>query len=373
MALDSGFAAAWARVSTRHARIYNATVPTRADADAARTAAERAVALAPGAPDGYIARGFYALLVAHDAPAARAAYESALRLAPSSSEAMRWLAAADMTAGQWASALGHARQAVVLDPRSPDAAYRLTRLLLWLRHYPEARTEADRELAIAPADLALTEHRTMSQLGEGDLAAARAGLREIPPTLDRAALAVFLTTNWHLHWILDSADRALVLTMPSSAFDDDRGSWGLVRAELFGLAGDSVRARHYADSARIAYDTQLHAMPDDVRRNLYHALALAYLGQRAAAVREGEHALALAQATGDQYVLIPYARHLLAWIYVTVGDHPHAITQLDSLLAHPYVISPAWLRIDPTWAPLKGNPGFQRLISQPATSASPPD
>ena len=95
VALDSGFAAAWARVSTRHARIYNATIPTRADADAARTAAERAVALAPDAADGYIARGYYALLVAHDAPAARAAYETALRLAPSSSEAVRWLAAAE--------------------------------------------------------------------------------------------------------------------------------------------------------------------------------------------------------------------------------------------------------------------------------------
>jgi eukaryotic-like serine/threonine-protein kinase len=368
VALDSGYAAAWARVSTRHARIYSATIPTRADADAARAAAERAVALAPDAPDGYIARGFYSLLVAHDAPAARAAYEHALRLQSSSSEAMRWLAAAEMTGGQWAPALGHARQAVALDPRSPDAAYRLTRLLLWLRRYPDARDEANRELAIAPADLALTEHRSMSQLGEGDLAAARAGLRDIPPTLDRAALAVFYTTNWHLQWVLDSADRALVLTQPPAAFDDDRGSWGLVRAELYDLAGDAKRTHIYADSARIAYEAQVHAMPDDVRRNLYHALALAYLGQRAAAAREGEHALTLAQATGDQYVRIPYARHLLAWIYVMGGDHPHALAQLDTLLAEPYLVSPAWLRIDPTWAPLKGDPRFERLLAQPATS-----
>ena len=367
VALDSGYAAAWARVSTRHARIYNATIPTRADAEAARAAAERAVALAPDAPDGYIARGFYSLLVAHDAAAARAAYEHALRLDASSSEAMRWLAAAEMTSGQWAPALGHARQAVALDPRSPDAAYRLTRLLLWLRRYPDARNEANRELAIAPADLALTEHRSMSELGEGDLAAARAGLRDIPPTLDRAALAVFYTTNWHLQWMLDTADRALVLTMPPSAFDDDRGSWGLVRAELYDLAGDAKHARIYADSARIAYDVQVHAMPDDVRRNLYHALALAYLGERAAAAREGEHALALARATGDQYVRIPYARHLLAWIYVIGGDHPHALAQLDTLLAEPYLVSPAWLRIDPTWAPLKGDPHFERLLAQPAT------
>ena len=276
-----------------------------------------------------------------------------------------------MTAGQWAPALGHARQAVALDPRSTDAAYRLIRVLLWLRRYPEARAEAERGLAIAPADLALTEHHAMSQLGDGDIAAARAGLRDVPPTLDRAALAVFYTTNWHLQWLLDSADRAMMLTLPPSAFDDDRGSWGLSRAKLYALAGDTKHARLYADSARIAYEAQLGAMPDDVRRNLYHALALAYMGDRAAAAREGEHALALAQATGDQYVRIPYARHLLAWIYVTVGDHPHALNQLEALLANPYFISPAWLRIDPTWAPLRADPRFEQLIAQPPASPAP--
>jgi len=29
----------------------------------------------------------------------------------------------------------------------------------------------------------------------------------------------------------------------------------------------------------------------------------------------------------------------------------------------PYYLSPGWLRIDPTFAPLKGNPRFERLIS----------
>jgi serine/threonine-protein kinase len=368
VALDSGFAAAWARVSTRHIWLYFAT-PTRADADAAYRAAERAVALAPTAPDGYIARGGYNLDVTHDLAAARAAYETAVRLAPSSSEANRRLARAGAGAGQWSAALGYARQATALDPRSSDAAEQLSWLLLWLRRYPEARAEAERGLTIAPADLGLTEDRAMSRLGEGDLAGARAGLRDIPPTLDRGTLVAYVAWLWDLYWALDSADRVLVLTLPPSAFDDDRGNWGMVRAQLYWQSGDTVPARRYADSARVAFDTQIRAAPDEYLTHLYRGLALAYLGQRAAAVQEGERGLALAQATGDGYIPIPCARHLLARIYVATGDHPHALDQLDSLLAKPYFISRAWLRIDPTWAPLRGDPRYERLIAQPAADA----
>ena len=127
-----------------------------------------------------------------------------------------------------------------------------------------------------------------------------------------------------------------------------------------------MRARRYADSARVAYQTQLQATPDNQGAHLHHGLALAYLGQRAAAVREGERGLALAQATRDVYSDIPNARRVLAQIYVVAGEHPHALEQLDSLLAKPYYISPAWLKVDSTWAPLRGDPRFERLLAQPA-------
>ena len=372
VALDSTFALAWARVSGLHENLYFNSTPTRTDAEAARQAAERAVALAPRAPEGYLARGTYSLNIANNPAAARGAYETALRLAPSSSAAVRNLAEAEAAVGQWASAIGHARQAVALDPRSPSAAGIVTVLLLWDRRYPEARGEAELGLTIAPAYLALIQCRAMSRLGDGDLTGARADLRNVPPTLDRTTLAAFMATYYDLYWALDSADRALVLTLPPSAFDDDRGVWGMVRAELYWLAGDTVRARRYADSSRVAYEAQLKATPDDFQRHQFLGLVLAYLGQRAAAVREGERGLALAQATGNQYLNIPYARHVLARLYVALGDHPHALDQIDALLAKPYFISPAWLRIDPTWAPLKSDPRFERLIAHSPTGTAPP-
>ena len=40
------------------------------------------------------------------------------------------------------------------------------------------------------------------------------------------------------------------------------------------------------------------------------------------------------------------------------------LQQLEPLLRMPYFLSPAWLRIDPTFDPVRKNPRFQRLLSQ---------
>jgi serine/threonine-protein kinase len=108
VALDSNFAGAWARVSWLRSVLYSEAVPTAADADAARQAAERAIALAPNSSDGYLARGYYNYFVTQNLAANRAAYEMAVRLNPSSSDALGDLASAEGRAGQWHSRT-HAR------------------------------------------------------------------------------------------------------------------------------------------------------------------------------------------------------------------------------------------------------------------------
>ena len=45
------------------------------------------------------------------------------------------------------------------------------------------------------------------------------------------------------------------------------------------------------------------------------------------------------------------------------GDRAKALDLLEPLLAMPYYLSPAWLRIDPTFAPLKGDARFERLAA----------
>jgi hypothetical protein len=70
--------------------------------------------------------------------------------------------------------------------------------------------------------------------------------------------------------------------------------------------------------------------------------------------------VALATATRDGYSG-PYLRHLLARTYVLVGESEKALDQIEALLAMPYFLSTGWLRVDPNFAPLKGNPRFELL------------
>ena len=52
----------------------------------------------------------------------------------------------------------------------------------------------------------------------------------------------------------------------------------------------------------------------------------------------------------------------LARIHILVGEPDKALDQLEPLLQIPSYLSPGWLRIDPTFDPLRSNPRFKKLV-----------
>ena len=94
-----------------------------------------------------------------------------------------------------------------------------------LRRYPEAREAFDRGLALAPANLGLIVDKTMTFLGQGDLAGARAVLEAAPKEVEPMALVADMATELR-RWVLDEPQRELLLRLTPSAFDDDKGDLG---------------------------------------------------------------------------------------------------------------------------------------------------
>jgi serine/threonine-protein kinase len=91
-------------------------------------------------------------------------------------------------------------------------------------------------------------------------------------------------------------------------------------------------------------------------------MALAYLGRKEEAVREGRRAVELVPTSRDA-VQAPYYQHQLARIYLLTGDHEKALDQLEPLLKYPYVLTPGWLKVDLNFDPLRKNPRFQKLVA----------
>jgi eukaryotic-like serine/threonine-protein kinase len=361
VALDSGFAQAWAQLSRAYSGLSIVTTPTPGQAEQARRAAERALALSPGQPEGHLAMCNYYWGVVKDNVSALKECERGLKLAPNDVDLLTMSALAEKWLGRWEAALTHLQQAQRLEPRSVGAASGLAEVLFWQRRYTEARVTIERALALAPRDLGVVQIKSTIALAEGDLEGARAVINAVPKDVDRRVLVAFLATYWDLFWVLDDAQQMLLLGLSPSAFDDDRGMWGLVLAQTYWLRGDHTKARVYADSARIAFEPQIRAAPRDEQRHVLHGLALAYLGQKTEAIREGRRAVAILPITKDAFGGA-YMQHQLSRIYMLVGETDKALDQLEPLLRRPYYLSAGWLRIDPTFDPLRKHPRFYRLL-----------
>jgi serine/threonine-protein kinase len=362
VSLDTAFAQAWSQLSRARTSLYSNGVPDRALGESARAAGERARALRPDDPLVYLAAGeFYSSVNPIDNERALAEYERGLSLAPNDADLLSAAAVAEALLQRWDRVTRRLERALLLDPRSFTVARRLATTHVFLRQYPAADSAVDRAIALAPTNPQAAMLKLMVALGRGDRAGADAAVRAAAARIDPATLLPFLATYQDLFWMLDDGKQRQVLELPPSAFDDDRGVWAIVRAELYHLRGDPRRAAAYADSARIEFAKQSRGAPDDAQRHALLGIALAYMGRKEEAVREGRRAVELLPMARDAYNGT-YVQLQLVRIHALNGEPGPALDLLEPLLRVPFYVSSGWLRLDPAFDPLRKEPRFERLV-----------
>jgi serine/threonine-protein kinase len=358
---DSSFALAWARLARASAILYVNVGAVPEVAALNRQAAGRARRLAPNHPETYTALTFTEAYINGNPERALAIAEEGLRIAPNNADLLAAAASQEQALGRFEAAATRLERGFAIDPRSAVISRRLGYAMMVLRRYDEAKIAFERGLTLAPGNLDLIQNMALAALGQGDVEAVR-NLCEHPPRgVTRDQLLAYLAQYEELGWALDDRQQARVLELGPEFFDNDRAAFAIVRAHLHFLRGQRAQQRAWADTAEAAFGEQLRGASDDPQRLVIHGVALAYLGRHADAIREGKRAVEILPPSRDMY-FGTYVQHQLVRIYLLAGEPERALDALEPLLAMPYTLTPAWLRIDPMFDPLRNHPRFQKLV-----------
>jgi eukaryotic-like serine/threonine-protein kinase len=361
VALDATFAEAWAALGRELSTLYFNSTPTPDMAARARKAVDQAAALKPDASYTHNARSQYFYNVTRETPKAVAEVMAAMKLAPNDAAVLRMASVMEQVVGRWPDALSHARQSLTLDPRSQGGKVNLFAVLVLMRKYSEATTLGQDALKTTPNDLNLRQGMVILSLMQGDLASAQKLIRETPAELSRTTVATYFAIYQDLFWVLEDQDQQLVMRLPVSMFDDDRATWAVIQMQLSTIRGERSRATAFADTAQAEFARQIRDAPDDPQRHLFRGLALATMGRKAEAIAQATRGAGFVPLSQDQNVG-PYYQHQLIRVYLLVGENEKALDALEQVVKVPYYLTPGYMRLDPSFAPLKGNPRFEKLL-----------
>jgi len=378
--LDSKFALCWARLSLVNSRSYITLnlQPTAALRDEARDAAEKAFNLQPNLGEAVMAKGFYHYACLKDYETAAHYFEQARQLMPNSSEIAASLAYVSRRRGDWERSESHFNEAERLDPRNVNLLTQHALLYKILRRFPEALRKLDQILEIAPGDVDTLVQKAAIAQAEGDLRHASALLTPLHLGADDTTSLETQVYQAILErrpaQIIPRLREILATPDPALGFYNGELRFWLGWAEE--VSGDHSAAQQTWRQARTELEPFLQQQPDNY--NLIGDLALTnmFLGNKEAAFALIEQAKAAVPLEKDA-LDGPVPIEILARVAAQMGEPDLAITALQKILSMPYEealaaragLTPALLRLDPMFDPLRNDPRFQELASSPPNDA----
>jgi len=372
IAKDASFALAWAQVSYVHSSMHWSGVDdSPAQMQMAEDAGRRALALNPQLPEAHIALGYVAYWGKRDYANALVEFEQARKARPNDAKVIIAIASVNRRLGKLQIALDEFYRAAALDPRDASVMEEVATTAAAMRRYSEAFGQFDRSLAIQPGYWgALCDAALVHVLSDGQIDKANEALAEIPGDVDpqgQVRFTRFKIAMW-------SRDFQAALKVLDSAPDWLRNNPGHRPVANSVLWGQAVEASGQVEAAHAAYERAISLLEaainsgageSSIRASLGQAYAA--LGRKTDAVREGLKAVELLPVSADAFDGPVYLEQL-AEIHTRVGNIDEALSLIRQLLDMPagFVISPALLKLDPAWDPIRNDPRFQKLAASDA-------
>jgi TolB-like protein/Tfp pilus assembly protein PilF len=375
LARDPNFALAYARLAyselQRHWYISNLTSAELAEV---KPNIDRALAIAPALPDAHLALGVFYYWGYRNYDAGLKELDRVLELQPSSSNSWNFRASIHRRRGEWQRALAEFERAAELDPRDSGSPAEIGITYATLRRWGDAEHELTHALALDPHNAVAAQLLARAHINStGDIERARRAFEGIP-----AGSKITIASTWGI--IAGMVDERVYLDVLEKHFAEALKAWDVASSNAPGarlrqlearvgiqvLAGQGAVAKSECEQTRALLEARLAERPED-RRSLT-ALAWVYvcLGRNADALRVARQAADSLPIEKDALAGAFFLAGL-AEIEARAGKPEEAVKILRQLITAPagQVVSIARLKIDPVWDPIRNDPGFQKLISEP--------
>jgi TolB-like protein/Tfp pilus assembly protein PilF len=379
--LDPKFALSWALLSYVDARGYvtSALQLTAALREETRQAAETALALQPNLGEAVLAKGFYHYACLGDYDTAVRYFEQAQQLLPNSSQIPEMMAYVTRRRGQWDRNELYFNEAERLDPRNTNLLTQHAASYLVSRRFPEALRKLDQVLDIIPDDVDTLALKAAIAQAEGDLPRAAALLAPLHPNTEdtfpleiQAYQAILERQPAQIIFRLKE-----ILTKPDPELGYINGEMRFWLGWTQEVSGDHAGAQETWREARDELNGFLKEQPDNWSLVADLALTNMCLGDKAAALDLADRAIASVPIEKDA-LNGPAHFEVLARVCAKLAEPDRAVASLEKILSIPYQsviaanvpLTPALLRLDPMFDPLRSDTRFQELIEGRAPDGS---
>jgi TolB-like protein/Tfp pilus assembly protein PilF len=373
--LDPKFALGWAVLSSVESLGYISTQlqPTIELREEARQAAETALTLQPNLGEAILANGSYHYACLKDYDTAVRYFEQARQFLPNSSRISEFLAYVARRRGQWDRSELYFNEAERFDPRNVQLLRQHAGSYTALGRFSDALRKLDQVLNITPDDVDSLAAKAGIAQAEGDLpraSALLAPLRSAPDDLFPLEVQTYQA-------ILERRPAQIIprlremLAKPDPALGYRNGELRFWLGWAQEVAGDHAGAQESWRQARSELESFLKVQPDNYFLMGDLALTYAGLGDKAAALALSESAIAANPMEKDA-LRGPVPIQILARVAARMGEPDRAIAALQKLRSIPHAgaltppLTPALLRLDPMFDPLRNDPRFQKLVAAPA-------